>query len=364
MAGNPRGRRLPCRGIEGKEVSAADGPRLAVIVLSYREGHRITAALDSLLAQDVPLEIVVSHSGGGSTPRLIATAYPAVRVIATFERRLPGAARNAGLAATGAPFVAFLAADCVAERGWASARLARHEAGAAAVASAMAAPAAPIPALASHLLQHWSRMPHRVPRPPARFGVSYARALLEGLGGFREDVAIAEDAELNVQVLAAGVPITWAPDVLLAHAYPQTVRALVADAFARGRRRAAVGVRPARRLALAGRALAAAGAAVATALAPNSPVPSRRLARALPQLALGAGAGAAGALVGAPPEPGALAELRFHRFARRHTRRVTAVSPEKGWPAHDPSPMAEAGSRPLDLAQKQGLGVEGALNRP
>jgi GT2 family glycosyltransferase len=297
-----------------------------VIVLSYRDELTILAALDSLSSQGVPLEVVVSHSGNGRTPQLVAAAHPGVRVVEATSRRLPGAARNAGIAATSAPFVAFLAADCVAQPGWASARLARHEAGAAAVASAMAAPAAPAAALASHLLQHWSRMPHRVPRAPERFGVSYSRALLDELGGFRENLAIAEDAEFNARVLAAGVAIGWAPDVLLEHAYPQTARGLAADAFARSRRRAAVGSRPARRLGLAGRALAAAPAGVATVFAPGSPVPGRRLVRALPHLALGAWAGCAGALAGAPPEPGALAELRFHRFARSHTRR-RGVSP-------------------------------------
>ena len=257
---------------------------------------------------------------------MIGAAHPAVPVVSAGSRRFPGAARNAGIAATRAPFVAFLAADCTAQRGWASARLARHESGAAAVASAMALPAGPAPALASHLLQHWSRMPHRVPRPPARFGVSYARVLLEALGGFREDVAIAEDAELNSRVLEAGVPILWAPEVLIGHAYPQSVRTLAADSFARGRRRAAVGGRPARRIALAARALAAGGAAVASAAAPGSAVPKQRLVRALPPLALGACAGAAGALTGARTEPGALLELSFNKFARRHTRRGDAAA--------------------------------------
>jgi GT2 family glycosyltransferase len=295
-------------------------PRLAVVVLSYRDESTILGALDSLMRQDVALEIAVSHSGNGGAPQLIAAAHPEVRVVDAALRRLPGAARNAGVAATSAPFVAFLAADCVARPGWAAARLARHEAGAAAVASAMAAPAEPSAALASHLLQHWSRMPHRRPRAPERFGVSYARTLLEDLGGFREDLGFAEDAELNARALAAGVQIEWAPDVLLAHAYPQSAGALAADAFARSRRRAAVGGRPARRLALAGRALAAAPAGIGTVLAPGSPLPRRRVVRALPHLALGACAGFAGALTGAPPEPGALAELRFHRFARSHAR--------------------------------------------
>jgi GT2 family glycosyltransferase len=299
-------------------VQGGLSPTLAVVVLSHGDEPLILAALESVLAQDVPLEIVLSHSGGGGTPQRVAAAFPAIPVVAAPSRRLPGAARNAGVAATTAPFVAFLAADCVAKPGWAAARIARHTNGAAAVASAMAPPAAPAPALASHLLQHWSRMPHRTPRPPQRFGVSYARTLLEAFGGFREDLAIAEDAELNARILAAGIAIEWAPDVRIEHAYPRTFAALTADAFARSRRRAAVGGRPARRLALAARALAAFAAGAAMVLAPGSPVARRRLVAALPLLALGALAGCLGALIGAPPEPGALAELRFHRFARTH----------------------------------------------
>jgi hypothetical protein len=149
---------------------------------------------------------------------------------------------------------------------------------------------------------------------------STGRACPTARGGFREDLAIAEDAELNARILAAGVAIEWAPDVRIEHAYPRTLAALTADAFARSRRRAAVGGRPARRLALAARALAAFAAGAAMVLAPGSPVARRRLVAALPLLALGALAGCAGALIGAPPEPGALAELRFHRFARTHAR--------------------------------------------
>lgn len=52
-------------------------------------------------------------------------------------RLLPGAVRNLGIAATSAPYVSFLAADCRAERGWAAGRLAAHRAGAPAVSGIM-----------------------------------------------------------------------------------------------------------------------------------------------------------------------------------------------------------------------------------
>jgi GT2 family glycosyltransferase len=315
--------------MSGAGIPITPAPRLAVVVLSYRDESTILAALASLASQDADLEVVVSHSGGGPTPGLVAAARPDVRVVQAAARRLPGAARNAGIAATTAPYVAFLAGDCTAEPGWAAARLARHDAGERAVACAMAPPAGPAAAVASYLLQHWSRMPHRTPRETQRFGVSYAREVLEALGGFREDVGIAEDAELNARLLAMGVTIAWAPEVRIGHAYPQTLGELTADALARSRRRAAVGSRIGRRVALAGRALAAGAAGLATALSPGTPLPRRRVVAALAHLAAGAFAGAAGALAGGPPEPGALAEQHFHRFARAHAR-ARDISPRRG----------------------------------
>jgi GT2 family glycosyltransferase len=43
-------------------------PELGVVVLSYRNDDTIVAAVDSLLGQEGPLEIIVSHSGPGDAP--------------------------------------------------------------------------------------------------------------------------------------------------------------------------------------------------------------------------------------------------------------------------------------------------------
>jgi glycosyltransferase involved in cell wall biosynthesis len=60
-----------------------------------------------------------------------------VPVIEHEHRLYAGAARNIGIKATRAPYVAFLASDCRATDGWARKRLAAHRTGLAAVGSAM-----------------------------------------------------------------------------------------------------------------------------------------------------------------------------------------------------------------------------------
>jgi GT2 family glycosyltransferase len=257
-------------------------------------------AVRSLTSQ-VPVgsvEVVVSHSGPEEGLRPVREHAPEVRIDASAKRRLPGAARNAGVAMTTAPRVAFLAADCIAEPGWVEGRLRRHRAGAAAVASAMATPAGPPAALASHLLQHSTRMAHVRAAPHLRFGLSYARDRLAEHGPFDEDVEGEEDVLLNARLLRAGVDVVFAPDVLTRHHYPQTLRVLVRDQHARGRRRYAVRGASRPRLVLTARALADAATGGWRALGPGTPVPRRAALRCLPHLVLGALATAAGVCTG------------------------------------------------------------------
>ncbi|TIP33062.1 MAG: glycosyltransferase, partial [Mesorhizobium sp.] len=90
----------------------ADGPELAVVVIGFRAPTDLVAAVRSVLGQNIPLEVVVVNSGGGNAQALLANAGLDVPVIECEERLFAGAARNRGIAATKAPFIAFLADDC------------------------------------------------------------------------------------------------------------------------------------------------------------------------------------------------------------------------------------------------------------
>jgi hypothetical protein len=202
--------------------------------------------------------------------------------------------------ATGAPYVAFLAADNRARPGWIEGRLRRHREGAAAVGTAMAAPRGNKPALATHLLWHSSRMPHLHPAPIMRFGASYARALLERHGPFPEDIPREEDVVFNRRLLTAGVPIVWAPEVQTEAVYPLTARELLDEQRRRGRlRRSVQRHRP--RAVLAARALADAPEGFLRAA--RGDVSARELAGSAPLVAAGALAAAGGVLSAGPRSP-------------------------------------------------------------
>ncbi|MDQ3934580.1 MAG: glycosyltransferase family 2 protein, partial [Actinomycetota bacterium] len=212
-------------------------PDLACVVISLRAQPGLVPAVRSLLAQGEPIELVVVNSGGGDPASALRDANLDVSLVELGEPKYAGAARNAGIAATTAPYVAFLAADCIAEPGWAAARLTAHRNGADAVATTMtcAAPATRA-ARASHLLLHHRRRPETPPQERLLYGLSYTRELLNEHGPFREDLRIGEDTELNRRI--APLARIETPDgVRTAHRYPATAMALLSDQFQRGRRR-------------------------------------------------------------------------------------------------------------------------------
>lgn len=216
----------------------AEAPALAVVVLSHGPRATLCEAVRSLLRQDAEAEIVVVHSGAGDVRRQLHSAGLDVRVVQCAERLLPGAARNLGIAETRAPFIAFLADDCIAEQGWVRHRVQAHLAGASAVASALVChqPANPI-ALAAHVSLYFRRMPRAVPGLALKYGVSYARQLFERHGRFRADFESGEDTEFNKRLVGADAPI-WAPEVLTAHRGPDTLGGFFRGQFRRGRRMA------------------------------------------------------------------------------------------------------------------------------
>lgn len=209
---------------------------LACVVLSLRNEQGLVAAVQSLRAQDTPSEIVVVNSGGGDPEGTLRQAGLCTTVITRHERLNPGAARNLGIAATHAPHVAFLAADCIAEPGWVSGRLREHRRGAPAVASAItnAFPHNSC-AWASYVMLFARRVPGPIvpeyDRP--RYGASYARELFHRFGLFHEGMRTGEDTEFHER-FGDTVPIVWAPDVRTAHRHPTRIGALLLDQYVRG----------------------------------------------------------------------------------------------------------------------------------
>lgn len=252
---------------EGDSIANA---AMAVIVIGFRAQPGLVHAVVSLLEQDEPAEIVVVNSGGGDPATLLQSCAARIRLIDIQAPLYAGAARNIGIDASCAPYIAFLAGDCRAKPGWIRTRLASHDRGARAVASAI------IPAdhdddlaLAAHLCLFGARSPEIPPTQALRYGASYDRQVFAEFGYFNSTLRVSEDTDL-ARRLGRDIHPAWIPQVQTEHGGPQGRLRFWRDMFGRGRR--AARYQPARtqpsskRAAVLGDLLAAARQRATTAL--------------------------------------------------------------------------------------------------
>ena len=149
----------------------------ALVIATYKRADVLERCLQLAAEQTrPPAEIVVVNSGGGGMAELLAQNGIDVKVIENKRRLFVGAARNLGIMATRAPYVAFLASDCLATPGWTRHRLASHRKGKVAVASALLnGNPRNIVAWASYLATHHRRLPGTPKKKTSQYGASYAR---------------------------------------------------------------------------------------------------------------------------------------------------------------------------------------------
>jgi len=112
--GVEEGRQFAARIVGGALVMKPQAIRISVVVPAFNVEDLISAAIESLLAQTIPLHeiIVVDDGSTDGTPEVVRRYEPRVRYIRQ-ENAGPSAARNTGIAAATGEWVAFLDSDDV-----------------------------------------------------------------------------------------------------------------------------------------------------------------------------------------------------------------------------------------------------------
>jgi glycosyltransferase involved in cell wall biosynthesis len=197
-------------------------PRASVIVPARDAAATLPRTLAALEGADV---IVVDDGSADATARI---AEDAGATVVRQGREGPAKARNAGVANTDAPLLAFTDADCVPEPGWLACGVA---------------------ALEQADLVQGAVLPEREPGPFDRTitvrsahglfetaSLFVTRDLFERLGGFERWLVPPDGKELGEDVLfgwqarRAGARVAFEPDAVVRHAvFPRSPHAYVAE---------------------------------------------------------------------------------------------------------------------------------------
>ena len=188
-------------------------PPVDFIVPVYNAAEFLSEALESVLAQEYrPLRIIVIDDGSTDDSATVASAYPDVLVIRQ-ENQGPAAARNAGLAAVEAPYIALHDADDLLPPGKLRTQIGYLE---------------EHPSVACVLgRQEWIDPPPWLPRDTVYADLGgiplpsaiLRTAILKEMGGFDPSFRTGEDMDLLFRLRQANHDIVVLPEVVLYRRY-------------------------------------------------------------------------------------------------------------------------------------------------
>ena len=214
---------------------------LSVVIPARNEERTLPRQLDALLRQewDNEWEVVVvdngSTDGTAGVVERYSRAHPRLRLV---TETTPGAchARNAGIAATTAPLLAFCDADDVVDRGWVAAM------GAALAVHPMVSGAQELQALnpewlvesrglgaTAGLTSFYGVLPY-----PSGNNFGAKRSLIDDVGGLKQEYFGAEDLEFAVRARHRGVAPEFVPGAIVHYAYRTSPSELWRQGFSYG----------------------------------------------------------------------------------------------------------------------------------
>ena len=231
-------------------MRASDGRSISVVLPTRDRPVQLRRCLLALAEHDRPgdVEVIVVDDGSAANVGAVIATVPSLVVrLLRIRAAGPAAARNAGARAAAGGHVAFIDDDCIPGPGWLAGLGQRIAETPEAVIGGPMAPsragnryAEATQALLDYLYASFNRVPGE-----ARFLTSnnlvLPRRLLLDAGGFDERFVIAagEDRDLVSRLAADGHTIVFAPELVVRHDHPATLRQFVRQnlRYGRGARR-------------------------------------------------------------------------------------------------------------------------------
>lgn len=199
-------------------------PIVSVIVPCYNSERTIRACLRSILDQRAPFpfHIIVVDSSTDSTPQIVESEFPSVRLIHLQQRTFAGAARNRGARATRSEYLMMIDSDCIARPDVIERAVRRHSEDRFAAVGGSLGNGTPrsLSGWISYLIEFKEYMPtapERLEKTVPTAIVAYRREALERFGFFDEDMWLAEDILFNWKMHSAGERILFDPAIEVTH---------------------------------------------------------------------------------------------------------------------------------------------------
>jgi len=231
-----------------KDHRVTEPPTFSVIVPTYGRAAQLRECLRGLAELDFPrdrFEVIVVDDGGHPPAQLTLRESPAPfrLTVLPVPHAGPGAARNAGARHARGRFLAFIDDDCAPAPNWLGALEARVTAAPDRVIGGRTLNALPgnLWAAASQALHAYIFSYYNADPDAARFltpaNLAVPAAAFRAIGGFHPifGTVPSEDREFCYRWLRRGHAMTYAPEAVVYHTRPLTVRSFCAQHFNYGR---------------------------------------------------------------------------------------------------------------------------------
>jgi glycosyltransferase involved in cell wall biosynthesis len=214
-------------------VSAADenSPpgEVAVVVPVFDGARSLGRLLDALAAQDLlePWTLVVVDNDSSDDTAAVAASHRVQPRVVHEARRGSYAARNAGIAATSEPVLAFTDADCAPHPGWLRAGLAAIRSGADLVGGEIHQVLSNRPTASERYdARHYLNQQETIERSghAATANLFVRRAVFDHVGPFDPDLSSGGDLELCYRARRGGHTLVYEPGAVVDHLPRRTLR--------------------------------------------------------------------------------------------------------------------------------------------
>jgi len=205
---------------------------VSVVITVRNEAQHIDQLLDSLKAQEGPLEVVLvdalSRDGTRESAEAFAVQHPGL--LRLFERAgSRGIGRNTGVREARGEWVVFIDGDCFADSQW-LAKLRRAFPN----ASVIAGRTVTVGKRRFGQLERVELLQEGYDVTYPSCNLAYRRELFERLGGFDPRFITAEDIDLNMRAVLSGAAIAYAPEAVVYHHVRATLIRFLIQAFWNG----------------------------------------------------------------------------------------------------------------------------------